>query len=133
MFIKIEGVEPQFKVYKMSESVEGKVYIGKTKRPLQERMNCHRSSRQYADKHFSNVGWNNVTVEIIDTANNDEELSKKEYVKINDCYTDKKHLLLNRNNFCDYSQNTKKLTTTEEPKYIHFSEIDIFPKYHWFS
>ena len=133
MFIKIEGVEPQFKVYKMSESVEGKVYIGKTKRPLQERMNCHRSSRQYADKHFSNVGWNNVTVEIIDTANNDEELSKKEYVKINDCYTDKKHLLLNRNNFCDYSQNTKKVTTVEEPKYIHFSEIDIFPNNHWFS
>ena len=94
MFIKIEGVEPQFKVYKMSESVEGKVYIGKTKRPLQERMNCHRSSRQYADKHFSNVGWNNVTVEIIDTANNDVELSKKEYIKITYCYTDKKTFIV---------------------------------------
>ena len=60
-------------------------------------------------------------------------MSKKEYVKINDCYTDKKHLLLNRNNFCDYSQNTKKLTTVEEPKYIHFSETGIFPNNHWFS
>ena len=127
MFIKIEGVEPQFKVYKMSESVEGKVYIGKTKRPLQERMNCHRSSRQYADKHFSNVGWNNVTVEIIDTANNDVELSKKEYIKITDCYTDKKHLLLNRNNFYDYSKYARKVATTEEPTYIQYSEIDLFP------
>ena len=45
----------------------------------------------------------------------------------------KKHLLLNRNNFCDYSQNTKNVTTVEEPKYIHFSEIDIFPNNHWFS
>ena len=133
MFIKIEGVEPQFKVYKMSESVEGKVYIGKTKRPLQERMNCHRSSRQYADKHFSNVGWNNVTVEIIDTANNDVELSKKEYIKITDCYTDKKHLLLNRNNFYEYSKYARKVATTEEPTYIQYSEIDLFPNNHWFS
>ncbi len=133
MFIKIEGIEPQFKVYKMSESVEGKIYIGKTKRPLQERMNCHRSSKQYADKHFSNVGWNNVTVEIIDSANNDEELSKKESIKITEIFTNKKHLLLNRNNFYDYSHYTRKETTIEAPKYIHFSEIDIFPDNHWFS
>ena len=77
MKIISNGIEPQFKIYKMSENIEGKVYIGKTKRPLQERINGHRSSKQYADKHFSNVGWNNVLVEIIDTANNDEELSKK--------------------------------------------------------
>ena len=48
---------------------------------LQERINGHRNSKQYADTHFSNVGWNNVLVEIIDTAHNDEELSKKENIK----------------------------------------------------
>ena len=126
MFIKIEGIEPQFKIYKMSENIEGKVYIGKTKRPLQERINGHRSSKQYADKHFSNVGWNNVLVEIIDTANNDE-LSKKEYIKINECYTDKKHLLLNKNKFYDYSQYARKESTIEVPIYIQYSEIDLFP------
>ena len=57
--------------------MEGKIYIGKTKRPLQERMKNHRHSQQYADRPFSDVGWNNVTVEIIDTANSDEELCKK--------------------------------------------------------
>ena len=31
-----------------------------------------------ADTHFSNVGWNNVTVEIIETSNSDEELKIKE-------------------------------------------------------
>ena len=127
MFIKIEGIEPQFKIYKMSENIEGKVYIGKTKRPLQERINGHRSPKQYADKHFSNVGWNNVLVEIIDTANDDEELSKKEYIKINECYTDKKHLLLNKNNFYDYSQYARKESTIEVPTYIQYSEIDLFP------
>ena len=50
MFIKITGIEPQFKVYRMIESVEGKLYIGKTKRPLQERMKNHRYSQQYADR-----------------------------------------------------------------------------------
>ena len=133
MFIKIDGIEPQFKVYKMAESVEGKIYIGKTKKPLQERMNNHHSSQQYADKHFSNVGWNNVTVEIIDTANNDEELCKKEHLRITEYFVQNKNLLLNRNNFYDirrYAKNTAPEPVTE---YIYFNEIDIFPTSHWFS
>ena len=78
MKITIIGTEPQFKVYKMHESVENKFYIGKTKKPLTERMQTHRTGRLSADIHFGNVGWNNVSVEIIDVANNDEELAKKE-------------------------------------------------------
>ena len=81
MIIIIEGVEPQFKVYKMSESIDNKFYIGKTKQPLRIRMNGNRSSGDIfcpADKHFADVGWRNVTVEIIDTANDEKELLFKE-------------------------------------------------------
>ena len=38
----INGIEPQFKVYKMTETVENKFYIGKTKQPLRDRMNGHK-------------------------------------------------------------------------------------------
>ena len=72
------------------------------------------------------MGWNNVLVEIIDTANNDEELRKKEFIKITEWYTDKKHLLLNKNNFYDYSQYVRKESTKEIPTYIQYSEIDLF-------
>ena len=85
MKILIDGIEPQFKVYKMIESVENKFYIGKTRNPLKERMNGHRHGNhgeKSADRHFSDVGWNNVTVEIIDTANDDEELKVKETEQI---------------------------------------------------
>jgi len=131
MFIKIDGVEPQFKVYKMSECIEGKIYIGKTKRPIRDRMNNHRSSQQYADKHFSNVGWNNVVVEIIDTANDENELNRKEFIKINEYYKNHKSSLLNRNNYDAYTSFKSQLNK-EEGEYIYFNEIDIFPSNHWF-
>ena len=95
-------------------------------------MNNHRSSQQYADKHFSNVGWNNVTVEIIDTANSDEELSKKEHMKITEFFSYNRDLLLNKNNYYDISQNYKnaRLEPITEP--VYFSEINILPSEHWF-
>ena len=98
MLIKIEGIEPQFKVYKMSENVEGKIYIGKTKCPLKERMKGHRYGKMPCDQHFSNIGWNNVTVEIIDTANSDAELLVRENKKISEYYGNNKVNLLNKNN-----------------------------------
>ena len=72
MKIIITGIEPQFKIYKMSENIENKFYIGKTKQPLKDRMNSHINGSHdciRADKHFADVGWRNITVEIIDTAN----------------------------------------------------------------
>lgn len=35
-------------------------------------------SEKSADYHFANIGWNNVTVEIIDTAKDEEGLIIKE-------------------------------------------------------
>ena len=37
------GIEPQFKVYKISENIENKFYIGKTKQSLKDRMKSHRT------------------------------------------------------------------------------------------
>ena len=126
MLIKIEGIEPQFKVYKMSENVEGKIYIGKTKCPLKERMKGHRYGKMPCDKHFSNVGWNNVTVEIIDTANSDAELLVRENKKISEYYGNNKVNLLNKNNIFFFG--IKKIDLNCDENYLH--RIEIFD--HWF-
>ena len=138
MFIKIEGIEPQFKVYKMSENIKGKIYIGKTKLPLKDRMKGHRYSQLYADKHFSDVGWNNVTVEIIDTANSDEELSRKENLKISEYYKDNPNIILNKNSL-PWFEEIKKIKIDEnfQTKRAQLGEQNIdynfFTSEHWFK
>ena len=78
MIILIDGIEPQFKIYKMTECIENKFYIGKSKTPLKERMNHHMRNSLDCDKHFSNIGWNNVTVEIIEACYDENDMNKKE-------------------------------------------------------
>ena len=68
--------EPQFKVYKMTESIENKYYYGKTRQPIHLRMKQHRESTKLAcDIHFSNIGWNNVTCEVIEACKTEEEMN----------------------------------------------------------
>ena len=77
------GIEPQFKVYKISENIENKFYIGKTKQSLKDRMKSHRrcdnDDSTSADTHFSNIGWNNVECKIIDVCKDEIDLIQKEY------------------------------------------------------
>ncbi len=116
MRIIIEGIEPQFKVYKMTETVENKFYIGKTKNPLKERMNGHRHGNhgeKSADTHFSNVGWNNVTVEIVDIANSEEELKAKEEEQITKY---KSPLMLNKH----YNSKVRQPTTETVERCIRY-------------
>ena len=97
MNIIINGIEPQFKVYKISEKIENKFYIGKTKQPLKERIKQHKSARTIANKHFSNIGWDITTVEIIDYANDDWMLCVKEAEQIQKGYRENKNNILNIN------------------------------------
>ena len=123
MKINIQGIEPQFKVYRMTEFVENKFYIGKTKKPLKDRMNGHRHGdhgEKSADTHFSNVGWNNVIVEIIDTANSEEELKMKEEEQIT------KHLspLMLNKQFNSNKGNNKRTNTETIERFIRYWSDD---------
>ena len=103
----IEGIEPQFKVYKTSETIKGMFYIGKTKRSLKERMNNHKSCQSYSSKYFADVGWDNVIVEIIDVANDEKELSIKEVYHIIKNLKENKDNILNRQQICTYEAHMK--------------------------
>lgn len=66
-------------IYKATNRLNGKMYIGQTVRPLEVRMAEHaRHSNTPFDKAIQKYGIENFDVETIDTANSIEELNQKE-------------------------------------------------------
>ena len=85
--------EPCFKVYKMSESIQNKYYYGKTRQPFAMRMKQHREGKLNCDLHFSDVGWNNVTCEIVEACKDEDDMNLKEQKYINKGKQDREHCL----------------------------------------
>lgn len=67
-------------IYKFTNNLNGKVYIGQTTRPLQERVAQHLNSKDFTHFHCAlrKYGVNNFTVEEIDCADSKKELDEKE-------------------------------------------------------
>jgi len=71
-------------VYKITNKVNNKVYIGQSIRPIEERFNRHINDavNNVLDTHFARAirkyGKENFTIELIDTAKTQEELTLKE-------------------------------------------------------
>ena len=97
MKIIVEGIEPQFKIYKMEENVNNKVYIGSTSYPIKHRMSQHKQATNKVDSYFSDIGWDNVSVSIVDTANDKVEMKKKENEHIQLYKSMDQDKLLNKN------------------------------------
>lgn len=76
-------------IYKVTNKINQKVYIGQTIGTLENRWKRHKNDalNNILDTHFARAiryyKPENFTIEIIDTANNQEELTKKEYYWIN--------------------------------------------------
>lgn len=87
-------------IYKISNSINNKVYIGQTIRPIEERFKRHinDATNHILDTHFARAirkyGKENFYIEEIDKANNQEELNLKEqywiryYDSINNGYNE---------------------------------------------
>jgi group I intron endonuclease len=67
-------------IYKITNRINGKIYIGQTVRSLQYRWKCHRHANDNCVFHkaIRKYGAENFTVEQIDTACDGEELNRKE-------------------------------------------------------
>ena len=75
-------------IYKLTNKVNGKIYIGKTERTLKERMDEHiRHSYIVVDKAIKKYGIDSFLVEVVDFASSTEELNQKEqeWIKKYDC------------------------------------------------
>ena len=85
--------EPMYKVYKMSENIENKYYYGRSKQTIYLRMKQHREGKLNCDVHFSNVGWNNVTCEVIEACKDETEMNIIENKHISQGKLDSKNCL----------------------------------------
>lgn len=66
-------------IYKITNNINNKVYVGQTVRTLEERMAEHqRHSRIVVDKAIKKYGIDNFEIEIIDKASSIEELNELE-------------------------------------------------------
>lgn len=73
-------------IYKATNKINGKIYIGKTAKSLSNRKSRHKSNAKNKKYHFHNAinkySLNGFNWEIIDTANTIEELNQKEIYHI---------------------------------------------------
>lgn len=100
-------------IYKITNNVNGKIYIGQTIRTLEERFAEHkRSKKSLISKALNKYGIENFTVEQIDAAKTIEELNELEfkYIKEYDCITP------NGYNQCDGGGNTFGYHHSEKSK-----------------
>lgn len=75
-------------IYKATNKVNGKIYIGQTVRPLDERIGEHkRHCNTVLGKAIAKYGIDNIYFETIDHAESIEELNEKEryWIKFYDC------------------------------------------------
>ena len=78
------------KIYKLTNSSDGAVYVGSTTKPLVRRLQEHRSSAKYklatpVYRHLNNVGWHRVSIELIEEwpCANRTELRQREQFHVN--------------------------------------------------
>lgn len=100
-------------IYKATNKINGKMYIGQTTRSLDVRMAEHaRHSDLPFDRAIQKYGLENFEVEIIDTANTIEELNQKEiyWIKYYNTYEGDGY------NACLGGENSKGFRHREESK-----------------
>lgn len=71
----------QYIIYKIQNKIDGKIYIGRTKRGLKRRLKEHinkRSSCRYLKNAINKYGFDSFDFDIIGCANNEDDLCKLE-------------------------------------------------------
>lgn len=100
-------------IYKITNNVNKKIYIGQTIRTIEERISEHRRHKEtIMGRAFRKYGFDNFSIEVIDIAESMEELNEKETFYI------KKFNSLHPNgyNLCYGGNNTKGYRHKEESK-----------------
>ena len=84
----ISMIDPYGVVYKITNRVNGKSYIGITTRTLDERFNEHCTADSYIGRAIRKYGENNFIKQVIDYADNHQELIELEieYIKHYDSF-----------------------------------------------
>lgn len=82
-------------IYKATNLINGKIYIGMTTKTLEHRVKVHKRDSQRLNTYFYQAirkhGFDNFKWKVIDTAETMEELEEKEryYIKLYNCFDNK--------------------------------------------
>ncbi len=83
----LRGVDKTMIIYKIKNLIDGKVYIGQTKKSLADRMRGHLNGKSRVGRDILRLGKENFDVSIIDFADTKEELDRLERFWV-DFYSD---------------------------------------------
>ncbi len=100
-------------IYKITNKINDKIYIGQTIRSLEERVKEHKRKKNCSlYKAFNKYGIENFDFEIIEKCNSTEEMNEKEiyWIKYYDCLMPKGY------NLCEGGGQTNGYTHKEESK-----------------
>ena len=71
-------------IYKIENIINGKIYVGKTQRTVEERFKEHaRHNKTYISKAIQKYGKENFQIEVIEICNNVDDLDERERYWIN--------------------------------------------------
>ena len=75
-------------IYKITNLINGKVYVGKTTRSINKRINEHKSKGTLVGVALLKYGDSNFTIDVLDTAKTKEELRQKErrWIGVFNCF-----------------------------------------------
>ena len=65
-------------VYKITNLLNGKIYVGQTQRTLEERIAEHKYGELYIDRVIKKYGWENFSAEVIEECFSFEMLNERE-------------------------------------------------------
>lgn len=66
-------------IYKITNLLNGKIYVGQTQRSFEERISEHKHhGKLYVDREIKKYGWENFKAEVIEECQTVEELNERE-------------------------------------------------------
>lgn len=76
-----------YKVYKITNRLNGKIYIGQTKQSLEKRFMQHLHTNSPLGQAMRQCGTDNFTIEVIEECENQEQLNEREkfWIKVLNC------------------------------------------------
>ena len=66
-------------IYKITNKINGKSYVGKTTTPLKQRLASHKCADTVIGKAIRKYGWKNFSVEVLEECDTKEQLNERDF------------------------------------------------------
>ena len=119
-------------VYKITNRLNGKVYVGQTTRPVEERFRGHKYGSLFVDKEIQKYGVENFTVEVLEECETTKQLREQEIfwmVELNSIYPNGYNLNDGIDNVSTFTSTLKNYSTPKDT--ISFVRGTIGRKWKW--